>query len=494
MRHHPKNTNPNGLKMSLSALVKLTFIAALGIALALGGFESSEAKKPRKLSMGAYISGAKIAMNVKGESGRTPRPDDALALLDSCLMWYEQVPEAYFWKVYINSSLAHDNRGDEEKYREYLKEMVLSTDSLRLSCDPENKDVKKKRKKKCEEQIITADSIRQEWFVEFYNEGQDSRTTIRDDLKVSLAEATEEDEKASLQEEINEEYAKAIRLYELAGSIYPKDTRYLMNLAEIHTERGDFEKAIPLQVRAVEQTKKSDPDNYLPLLNDVAYSLYEMKQYDSAAAIFKTIAAEVDDENRAPQFKNVVACYSLLDNADSVMAYNYKILELTPADAPTLATVGGVWFNKIQALNLARTDARNAGDDAKAEEIQTELNNVSDSARMYLQRAFEADPQDAQSIELYAITSTLVSDFESALKGWTLLTELKPDDKSYWIYVGDNCITLQRFTDAIPPYEKAVELDPTNVKVWQNLVDLYKNNGQLKESKAAAAKVAELGG
>lgn len=481
------------LRSKLGAVAKIAVALTLALALVFAMADSPEARRARKLSLSAYISGAKIALSAAGDS-QIARPYDALYLLDSCLMWYGQIPEAYFWKVIVNSTLAHDNRGDEEKYRAFLGELVLANDSLTNSCDPDNEDVKKKRKKKCEDLIVTADSIRLEWFVEFYNEAQDSRTTIRDDLNLSLAESTDSTEKFSLQEEIDEEYATAIRLYELAGSIYPKDVRYLMNLAEIYTERGEFDKAIPLQLRAVAETKILDPENYLPLLNDLANSLYEMKRYDSAAAVFKILASEVDEDGKVAQYKNVVVCYSLLDNIDSVMLYNHKILELTPDDANTLATIGGVWFNRIQSLNLERADAREAKDKEKSAEIQTELKRVSDSARIYLERAFQANPEDEQSIELYAITSTLSGDPESALKAWKLMTELKPDDESYWIYVGDNYITLQKFSDAIAPYEKAVELDPTNVKVWQNLVDLYSANGQTDLSKVASAKVTELGG
>ena len=468
--------------------VLLTCFLAVAIALPLA------AKKPRKLSIGAYISGAKIAYGINsGDAG--PRYEDALSLLDSCLMWYGPIPEAYYWKARVYSDLAKENRSDSAKHLGYIDELVLAADSLSLTCDKDFKDVKKKYKKECEDWAAQVDTLRIGWFGEYYDAAQDARKDIEDELKPNLAAAELDQEKASLQAEINDKYDEAIRNYEWAGHVYPSDIRYLINLSQVYTDRGDFEAALPLQLRAAADSKGKDANNYLNLLIQAGYSYYMLKQYDSAASVYKTVVGEFTEEERDQKItylNNIVACYSVMKEYDSALVYTHTILEIEPNDAEALATVGRHWFAQIQDLSKAKTDAAAAGDDAKVAELKTKLDVVADSSAYYLGKAIAVNKEDELSANYYAIACTMKGDMENAAKGWELLTQIKPDEKNYWLSLGDTYLQLQRLEDAITPYEKAVALDDSDVNVWRNLADLYRNHNMPKKAAAAQKKVDEL--
>lgn len=450
------------------------------------------AKKGRKLPRSAYLSGAKIA---GGFTGETPRYAEALALLDSCLMFYGPVPAAYFRQVAIHSDSAREiPTSDTAALMEELGRFKTAHDSLVMSCDKDNKElnVKKKLRKKCSGFQVTADSLQLEWYAEYFNLAQESRNLALDTLIKQLEELTDEEDKADMQNEIEETIALAIANYEFASIFKPNDIAIAINTGQIYASQDDFATALKFQLKAAAISKEDDPDNYPPLLSNVAYSYYELNEYEKAASTFKEISSLMDGEQKIREYKNVIACYSSMDNSDSVMAYNYKILELAPEDAATLSAVGGNWFNRIQNLNMSRSDARNAEDKKLMKQLDAELAWTSDSASFYLKRAFEADSTDASSIEFYAINNTISGNFKQAAWAWEKLTHIYPEDKSYWKYLGENFIRLLQFKDAIAPFEKTVELDDTDLGIWERLVELYNTNSMPDKAKKARAKVDAL--
>ncbi|HSH00226.1 MAG TPA: hypothetical protein VLB27_09270, partial [candidate division Zixibacteria bacterium] len=338
----------------------LTICLALALALPVS------AKKPRKLSIGAYISGAKIAFGQSGNDAE-PRYEDAIYLLDSCLMWYGSIPEAYYWKARVYSELAKNHRTDTAAHLGYIDSLVVAADSLNSSCDDDNKDVKKKYKEDCGDWTSQVDTLRIGWFGEYYDEAQAARKTVQDELKPNLAQAELEAEKEALQAEIDEKYEEAIRNYNRAGRVFPSDVRYLINLAQVHTERGNFAEALPLQMRAATETRKRDPGLYLNLLVEVGFSYYQQHMFDSAANVYKIVVGELTDaemEQKVLFTNNIIACYNSLKQFDSSLHYTHKVLEMDPNDAEALSTVGRHWFAMIQDVNKAKTDAAEAGDNA----------------------------------------------------------------------------------------------------------------------------------
>ncbi|MFQ5608066.1 MAG: hypothetical protein ACE5GA_08970, partial [Candidatus Zixiibacteriota bacterium] len=286
------------------------------------------AKKPRKLPMKAYITGAKIS---GGFTGETPNSDAALALLDTCLMFYGMVPEAYFWQVSILSELAEEiPSNDTAKLIEGLTRFKTTYDSLVLSCDEEFKEVKikKKLRKKCSDFRATADSLHHERYAEYFNRAQESRNLVLDTLVKELEELTNEEDIADMKEEIKVAIAEAIANYDIASILKPDDASIAIHMGDIYSSQRQYDKALKYQRHAAEITKERDPGNYPAMLNQVAYSYYELKEFEKSADVFKEIAELVEGEQRIMQYRNVVACYSSVSQADSVFVYNYKVLEI----------------------------------------------------------------------------------------------------------------------------------------------------------------------
>jgi len=281
----------------------------------------------------------------------------------------------------------------------------------------------------------------------------------------------------------------------MASTLAPTDSLGLLvelNLGSLYGELKDYEKSIPYLTRAAERSKESDPGNYLNLLNQVAFSYFQSGKYLKAARVWHQVADEVEGERKVSLLTNIIVSFARLKNDDSLYYYNLKILDVDPQNSDALAMIGGTWFNRIQELNKANSKARKADDKARMAEIKKDLDAAGDSAIVYLKRAFEADSTDAKSIELYAIANMLKGEKAAATDAWLRLTRLKPDDKTYWVYLGDNYIARQKMKDAIGPYEKAIAIDEADKDVWQSLIDLYKVNNMPEKAKKAQAKYDAL--
>ena len=57
-----------------------------------------------------------------------------------------------------------------------------------------------------------------------------------------------------------------------------------------------------------------------------------------------------------------------------------------------------------------------------------------------------------------------------------------PNDKEAWIQLGHQFFDMNRVSDAIQAYEKALAIDPVNADVWTDLGVMYRRNGDPKKA------------
>jgi superkiller protein 3 len=84
--------------------------------------------------------------------------------------------------------------------------------------------------------------------------------------------------------------------------------------------------------------------------------------------------------------------------------------------------------------------------------------------------------------------------YEEAAEQFRALTEMNPNVKDYWINLGDCLLQMQKFEEAMVPYEKALELDPTDIKLMEVLLDIYQTQGHSEKAEALSARMEELSG
>jgi len=462
-------------------------LGILGLAATLSIAVDAIAQPVRKLTLNAYLQGAKISMN----DPEGPRTEEAMALLDTCVMQYGPTPEAYALMAKIDSIRAEAIAEESlDKRKAQLGSILRHKLLLDSACaNPEVKDGLKKKCKSFSEQV---ESIRDYWFATYYNKGQEAYKPVEDEYNKQLETAADSVEKITIKADIEKAINAALPMFEAAALVKPEDPRVAIRVGDILSLAERHQDAIPFLEQAVAHTKPSDTAMLISLLSQVAYAYYATNQLPQAVDAYRRSLPLLASVDQIGIIKNISACYATLNEIDSVVAYSAKALSINPNDASSLSMLGGMWFNRIQDLNKGISEARAAKDKTAEDNAKTKLAAATDSAVIYLKRAFVADSTDAGSIERYAIVQVVAGKSADAADGWKRLTALRPAEKRYWVYLGDSYISAQKFKDAIAPYEKAVELDPNDAAVWSSLAELYGSHNMPDKAARARATAEKL--
>ncbi len=112
----------------------------------------------------------------------------------------------------------------------------------------------------------------------------------------------------------------------------------------------------------------------------------------------------------------------------------------------------------------------------------------SDKAKELLKKSLKnfqnanAIEEDYKATSLIGFGHILLDEKEEALKYYKRCTELKPDTSDGWIALGNFYMVEQKYAEAIPPLEKALELDPNNTEAVSLLSQAYDLNGDQEKA------------
>lgn len=110
-----------------------------------------------------------------------------------------------------------------------------------------------------------------------------------------------------------------------------------------------------------------------------------------------------------------------------------------------------------------------------------------------LDRAIALDPRDACAyISRGAIYCDVTNQPELAVRDFAKAIELDPKDVVAYTNLGNACLKLKKFDQAIAKYSKAIELDPNYATAYQGRAFAYQALGKAAEVKLDVAKTQEL--
>lgn len=191
---------------------------------------------------------------------------------------------------------------------------------------------------------------------------------------------------------------------------------------------------------------------------------------------------------------NTAVCFNNLQMFDSVLAYNHKAIAVDPSLASAYYDIGQIWLFRSQTYSDSTKYFKQETNAAEATKYVTLQNASLDSSAQYYCKAADLDENDLIALEQCAVVTMILGKYEDAAIKFNKLTEMSPQIFDFWINLGDCYIQLQKFKEAVEPYEKAVEIDPSDIKLWEVLLSLYETQGFPEKVKTAEAKIKELKG
>lgn len=457
------------LKTIAIAVLVLTLIPFVG-----------QAKEGRKLPMGAYIKSAKIDIL----SGDLERYTSAIAMLDSLFMYYGPTAEAIQLRGSIEVDYIDKAESMDEK-KEHVATLMAYVDTLRICCDKNNKEVKKKYKKDCDELLEKNDSLIVKYWREFYNTGINLMNNEVVSIQTDIQNETDSAIIVEFQKNLQSKVDSAVASFEICLELDPAKEEPYIGLGALHEKIGDFQSAIDWLVKGVEVS-----ENKARLLQTISYDYIQMNDYAGAIPYMRKYIELAPDDIMT--MTNLAICYNSQKMYDSSIAVNKRILSIDSANVDALASVGNYFRQQSQNAQDSVRTYSDAKDETNVEVWVQERETAIDSFLVYYKKIIEIDPNNEQVQFLYATYNYFRSNWDIAIKAFSAAAGINPNEKDYWRYLGDAYIQTKEFAKSAEAYEKAVAIDAKDIKIWEQLVNLYTELGKPKDKARAQKQVKAL--
>jgi len=227
-------------------------------------------------------------------------------------------------------------------------------------------------------------------------------------------------------------------------------------------KKKDFENALLHYSKAVEH----DPTE-ITYYNNIAAVYFEQKEYRKVIEQCEK-AIEIGRENRA-DFKLIAKAFSRIGNAykkleDWRNAKIYFEKSMSEHRTPEVKSVISELDKKIKEVELKAYI-----DPEKAEEAKTKGNdffnkgNYAEAVKHYSE-AIKRNPDDPKLYSNRAACYTKLAAFDLGLKDCEKCVELDSKFIKGWIRKGKILQGMQQHAKALPAYQKALDLDPSNAE------------------------------
>ncbi len=461
-----------GLKTAVVSIALLT--------LAVGSFAGPKA---RKLTADAYLKTAKIEIGY-ADSTRYPY---ATVMLDSLFMYYGPYAEGYYWIAKMQIDM-NEKTGDLKKKLPYVASAMSYLDSIHAVCN--DKNAKANNKKGCDKFTQELDSIKVFYWRTFYNNGVEQLKQITEQA-TNLQTETDSTAIIEARKIITQNTDSCLDNMNLAITIDPKDARAYIGIANAYEKQDSIERSSEWLMKGLERA--TTPEERLPLVQQLAISTGSAGKYCDAANYFaEWVRLTAKDSGVTETMSNLAICLNSCEKYDSALAVQKEILRLQPGNYAAMIGIGR-YFTEIAGWAFDSSRAHEeAKDSAGAKKWMATRNDRYDTARTYYKQVFEMYPDSASVADQYGLICASRADYANAVMAFERVTRLDPTNVEAWTSLGDCYLYLKRLKEAIVPYEKVIEAQPTNKAVLQQLKNLYHEQGNTSKEAEVDAKLKKL--
>lgn len=314
------------------------------------------------------------------------------------------------------------------------------------------------------------------------------------------------------------QYEKALEQSQIAVDTNPKDAAAWFVLGQTQGLLGNyremneaFEKSLALSPVHAEEIAQQRNKYYVDLFNSGATAI-KNNNYEKAKDNFLLCTEMLPEKSEA--FTNLALVYSLMEQ-DSLAIETYKqAIERAPDNLDVKTTLGIVYYRNqmydeaIEVLQDVVDNAEPASDAYNKAIIHIaysyDLKDEKDKAIEIYTDVLETDPDNADlwfnlGRLYYMMGQNLEKEdpqradfFEKAIDAFSEVIRIAPDDFQSNLNVAQALLEMEKWEEAIPYYEKAVELNPESQIAWNNLGVCYVRTGQTQKGQEAFDKAEAL--
>jgi tetratricopeptide (TPR) repeat protein len=431
----------------------------------------------RKLPDGAYIKSAKIHIL----SGEMERYKEAEYMLDSLFMNYGPHAEGLFLMNQMMVDILEKTPSLEEKEK-IVQRLVAYDDSLKMCCD--NKDIKSKYRKGCEDFVTKADSTLVKYWREFYNIGIGNLDLLKQTM-IDLKEITDSANIAFYEAKRDALIDTTIKALEIAIQLDSSDFRTYVGIASVYEQQRKFDSANVWLA-------KGEPyfENPQDVKLQIAYNWINAGDYCAATVPLSEYCNIVG--NDTTNLVNLGVCYNSCGKYDEALRTYNDVLAIDPQNFEALQAIGTYFNQQARYANDSATTYRDQENSKMADHWMSERSRILDSSLYYFGEAFAAHDTSLSAAEQFGMIAYVQGKYDKAVEAYTRAVQIDSTLSDLWLSLGDTYIQLQQFANAIHPYEMVIAQEPDNKDIMERLVDLYKENKQTTKAKEMQARLDKL--
>jgi len=300
---------------------------------------------------------------------------------------------------------------------------------------------------------------------------------LLNNLISSTAAKASNDYKEAIVSLEDEDYAKAAKGFYTVYMLSPKDTSFLDNAALLYSKAKKYETSNKLYNELLDLNYTGISTEYIATNKDDGEDVYfadeKAMNVQVKLGIVENPRNQVKESRRRMIFSNMSENYVQLDDLDKAIEILNTAREEFPESFELLITQANVHFK----------------------------NEENDEFKLLLEEAVKIKPNDPNLYYNLGVMNMDQKDIEEAIKNFEKAIELNPEMAAAYQNIGtaiiektlplveemnkslsdfdkyDRLIGEQKeiYKEALPYYEKAYELDNSNIGVVQTLLGLYEN-------------------
>ena len=267
-------------------------------------------------------------------------------------------------------------------------------------------------------------------------------------------------------------YEEAIREFENALSINPKDPRVHNDLGVIYKECNHLQKAEWHYKNAIE----IDPRFNLAIVNLTELYIQETKYADAIELLRKSLILKPHDKEL---LYNLGFVYHNSGQLEQALSSYEKVLSYDTDEPNTLNNMAVIFteknerekaknillrcINKNSYFTLAYA---NLGDIFYTEHLLKE-------ARYYYDKGLETNPEHVGLCIALATVYTEMGEDGKGIEEIKSALKTYPDAKNLWLSLGNIYSKNNQYEDAIYVYNKALDIDNNFIPAYQNIMEIY---------------------
>ena len=316
-------------------------------------------------------------------------------------------------------------------------------------------------------------SYEKETKVKYTSEIQELTNTLITNTATKASEAY----KAAVISEAEADYAKAGKSFHMVYLLSPRDTLYLDNSALIYMKAKDYKTSSKLYEKLLSLNYSGIATSYVATNKtdgkDVTYNDEKSMKLQVKLGLAENPRTEISESRRNIIFKYLAEDYVELGDLDKALEVIAAGRSEFPKSYELLITEANIYFKKddktkfknllIEAININPTDANlyyNVG------VMNMDQKNI-EEAIFNFKKAIELKPDFS---EAYQNIGTAIID-----KAIPIVEEMNNSLSDFDKYDKLQAKQFEIYKEAVPYYEKAFELDKSNIGIVQTLLGLYEN-------------------